>query len=465
MTRKDMTEDAGKVTQQLAAHVAGLDYDNIPPQTRETAKRFLLDGIGCLLAGTRGGPGAMAWRATSHLTTGFGPSTIMISGARASARDAAFVNGITLYSVGVNDIHKPSGAHPGGCVVPALLAVGEWQKSGGRDMLAAMIAGYDVMGRLGRAMIPSHRDRGFHPTGTFGTFASTAAVGRLFGLAPATMETAFGIAGSQAAGLKAFQTDGSLTMIFHAGRAAQNGVEAVMLAREGFTGPRTVFEDKHGFVAATADEYRMSAITQALGSEFEVDATTFRPFYGCTLTITASGCTAAIMKRNLQRRAEDVTAISVRCNPAVVEEVGNPDPQTLLAARLSLPFNVALVVINGDVLVGDVTEEDLRAPRLRRLMPLVEFKIDESMPRYGSDLTVHFRDGGSDRAEILSPKGDPDNPLDWDDIETKFLSLVAPLGNAVLAREIVKLVRNIEATDGTTLMKSVNALARAGAQP
>ncbi len=329
-----MTATPG-TTSRIADHIAGLQWQALPAGTKETTKRLLLDGIGCLLAGTRGIPGEIAARATGFLVGGAGHATILYNGARASARDAAFVNGITLYSVGVNDIHKGSGAHPGGCVIPAVLAVGEWLDVPGPDMFAGMVAGYDVMGRLGRAMIPSHRERGFHPTGTFGAFGATAAVARMMGLSRAPTCDALGIAGSQAAGLKGFQTDGSLTMIFHAGRSAQNGVEAALLAREGFSGPHSVFEDEQGFVRAASDVYRMEELGADLGSRFDVDETSFRPYYGCTLTITSSGASAAVMKARPGRRAEDVVSITVRCSRAAEEEVGNPDPRTLLSAEMS----------------------------------------------------------------------------------------------------------------------------------
>lgn len=153
-----------------------------------------------------------------------GPATNLVDLVRTSARDAAFVNGIALHSDGVNDIHRPSISHPGGCIVPLVLAMDEWQRSTGGDMLAAMAACYELMGRLGRSMHPTHWDRGFHPTGTFGTFGATAAACRLLGLSQRHAVCALGIAGSQAAGNPSFHTDGSLTMIFHAGRAAQNGV-------------------------------------------------------------------------------------------------------------------------------------------------------------------------------------------------------------------------------------------------
>src|SRR5690606_28784965 len=257
--------ESGNITERIAAHIAGQRYAAIPDASKETTKRLLLDGIGCLLAGIRGGPGKIAAEAVKSMQGNGGPSTIVISGERGTARDAAFINGMTLYSVGVNDIHKPSGSHPGGCIIPAMLAMAEWRRSRGTEMLASRVVAYDVMGRLGRATIPSHRERGFHPTGTFGAFGATAAAARIMELDARETAQALGIAGSQAAGLKAFQTDGSFTMIFHAARAAQNGVEAALLARAGLTGPRTVFEDKQGFVAATSDTYHLPAITANLG--------------------------------------------------------------------------------------------------------------------------------------------------------------------------------------------------------
>jgi 2-methylcitrate dehydratase PrpD len=453
-------------TEQLAAYVAASDARAIPARTRETAKRLLLDGIGCLLAGTQGSPGRMAARMMAHLNGGAGHSTIMIDGTRASARDAAFVNGITLYSVGVNDIHKASGSHPGGCIIPALLAVAEWLRVPGDEMLAAMIAGYDVMGRLGRATMPAHRARGFHPTGTYGAFASTAAVGRLLRLDPAALTSALGIAGSQAAGLVAFQADGSLTMVFHAGRAAQNGVEACLLAREGFTGPRAVLEDPHGgFVSSTAAEYRLEALTYALGGFFEVEDTTFRPFYGCTYTVAASSATHDIVQRQPHRVAEDVAQVTVRCHPTVQDEVGDDDPRTLLAARLSMQFNLALVLARGDVTVGDVGEDDLWDERVRRLFPLIVFQIDEQMPPWASAVTVRYADGTIERAEAYAPKGDPANPMSWEDTERKLYRLIESAGGARGLDRIVQAVRALEDTDGRVLAGLVDASARSMAVP
>ncbi|MHA2231073.1 MAG: MmgE/PrpD family protein, partial [Candidatus Hodarchaeales archaeon] len=302
------------VTRKLAKYLASLSYGDLPATTVEMAKRLLLDGLGCLIAGTLTTPGRIA-AATVRQLGGFPQATILIDNMKVSVRDAAFANGMCLYSVGLNDLHKPSGTHPGACVIPVLLAVGEWLNCTGDAFLAAMAAGYEAMGRIGRAISPGHRERGFHPTGTCGAFGATAAAGRLFGLDGDQMACAFGIAGSQAAGLYEFHHDGALTMIFHAARAAQNGVEAALLTQEGLTGPATVIEGSKGFALATANTFDTDVITRDLGKRFELDATSFRPYFGCSSTIAASGAMAEIMKRLGPIQAEEVENIMVHCHP------------------------------------------------------------------------------------------------------------------------------------------------------
>ncbi|OWT57559.1 MmgE/PrpD family protein [Candidimonas nitroreducens] len=448
-------------TRALSKYVTTLNLEMIPVATREAAKRLFLDGVGCLIAGIQGTPARMVANMVVALEGNRGTqSTIVISNERASARDAAFVNGVTLYSVGVNDIHKASCSHPGGCTIPTVLAVGEWLQSSGADMISAMIASYDVIGRLGRATMPSHRARGFHATGTYGTFGATAATGRLLGLDVETMASAFGIAGSQAAGLLSFQTDGALTMIFHAGRSAQNGVEACLLAREGLDGPKTVFEDPHGgFLSATSDDSDPSALTGRLGEFYEIDDTSFRPFYGCTYTVAASSATKAIVDRVPRYRVDGITGVAIRCHHVVMEEVNDPDPQTLLAARLSMQFNVGLVLVRGDVVVGDVTEKDLWNPLIRRLLPAITFQRDDSLSHWASGVTIRFNDGRIETCEVSHPKGDPANPMDWDATTHKFHRLLEPAVPQVQRDDIVRIVRNIEKENGASVMAAIRAAA------
>lgn len=437
------------MTRRLAAFVADLSYDDLPRATVEMSKRLLLDGIGCMLAGIDSAP-ARNVAAMVRSLGGEQQATILPGNTQGSVRDAAFVNAIALYSVGLNDVHSPSGAHPGACVIPTVLAVAEWMRLPGKDILTAMVAGYEVNGRVGRAIIPTHRERGFHPTGTCGTFGATAAAARLLGFDADKTANALGIAGSQAAGLYECHHDGTSTMIFHAGRAAQNGVEAALLVRAGMTGPATVLEGTKGFFRATSNAADPESAMRDLGQRYELDATSFRPYFGCSSTIAASGATANIMRR-AKINPDDIDEIVVRCHAIVAQDNAESNPRTLLAARLSLPFNVALVLTNGDVLASDLEARELDNPKIQALLPKIKLIADQSLLRRAAHLEVRFKDGRCETEAIDVPRGSANNPLTWDDVVAKF----KPLVSASIAHDdqlkVIDAVANIETSDGAAL--------------
>lgn len=449
------------VTRRLAAFVADLKFEDLPRATVEMAKRLLLDGVGCMLAGIDGEP-ARNCAAMIRSLGGEHQASILPGNSQGSVRDAAFVNGISLYSVGLNDVHSPSGAHPGACVIPSMLAVGEWQRASGKDLLTAMVAGYEVNGRVGRAIIPTHRERGFHPTGTCGTFGATAAAVRLLGFDADRTANAFGIAGSQAAGLYECHHDGTSTMIFHAGRAAQNGVEAALLVRWGMTGPATVLEGTKGFFRATSNRHDAEVAMSDLGQRYEIDGTSFRPYFGCSSTIAASGATA-----NLLRRAKtdpgNFEEILVRCHPIVAQDNADADPRTLLAARLSLPFNVALVLTYGDVLTADLEARELDNPQIRALLPKIRLVADQGMARRGAHMEFRLKGGRREIESIEVPRGSARNPLTWDDIVAKFRPLT---GGAIGENDqlaVIDAVAGIEGMNGAEFAGVLRAaVARSG---
>jgi 2-methylcitrate dehydratase PrpD len=438
------------MTRDLAAFVADLSYNDIPRATVEMSKRLLLDGVGCMLAGVNAAPARNVAEMVRCLG-GERQATILPGHTQGSVRDAAFVNAIALYSVGLNDVHSPSGAHPGACVIPTVLAVGEWRRLPGKELLTAMVAGYEVNGRVGRAIIPTHRERGFHPTGTCGTFGATAAAARLLAFDAGKTANALGIAGSQAAGLYECHHDGTSTMIFHAGRAAQNGVEAALLVRAGMTGPATVLEGTKGFFRATANAYDPEAAMRDLRQRYELDGTSFRPYFGCSSTISASGAMANIMHR-AKVNPDDIDEIVVRCHPIVAQDNADTNPRTLLAARLSLPFNVALVLTYGDVLAADLEAQDLDNPKIRALLPKIKLIADQNMLRRATHLEVRFKDGHRETEVIDVPRGSAKNPLTWEDVVAKFKPLVSSSISHDDQLRVIEAVANIEMMDGAELV-------------
>ncbi len=453
MTHPD--ESVRPVTRELAAFASNVRFEKLPAATVDMARRLLLDGIGCLLVGGTGEHGTNATAVVRRM--GGSPQATLITDLKpASVRDAAFVNGICLYSVGLNDVHKPAGAHSGGCIIPAALAVGEWQRSSGADLLAAMTAGYEITGRIGRAVRPSHRERGFHPTGTCGTFGAAVTAGRLLGLAAQDMASAMGIAGSQAAGLYECHHDGTSTMIFHAGRAAQNGVEAALLTQAGFTGPATVIEGSKGFFCAMSDKFDSAAAMADFGGRFEIDCTSFRPYFGCNSTIAASGAAARIVQA-MKFEPEQVASIKAYCHPVVAQDNCDNDPHTQLAARLSLPFNVALVMVNRDVLSTDLDGKTVADPRIRGMLPKISLIADANMPRYGCRLVVRTLDGSEVQEAIAEPRGSDQQPLLWNDVVEKFSRLVGALGHAKDRQRVVDAVAKIETIDVPELVENLRA--------
>lgn len=444
-------------TQTLAQFCSRLTYDAIPRSAVDMARNLLLDGLACLVVGTRGGPGKSA-AATVKRLGGHPQCTIFTGDFRGSVRDAAFANSIALYSVGLNDIHKPSTSHPGGCIVMPVLAVGEWLERDGKDVLSAIVAGYEVNGRLGTATAPSHRERGFHTTGTIGTFGATAAVGRMMGADPAGLASAFGIAGSQAAGLYEFHHDGTLTMIFHAGRAGQNGVEANLLVQDGLSGPATVMEGSKGFCRATSDRFDESVLTRDLGEKFLIEETSFRLYYGCSSTLAASGATEEIM-RDLSENA-CIEEIAVRCHPVVFRDNNEVNPTTLLGARLSMQYNIALILHRGSVLRGDLGEKDLWNPDIRRHLPRVNVIADESMPRFGAVVRARLGDGRIEEKAIMAPVGDAASPPGFSDIAEKFRRMAGPTGGSAAVETVVRLVENLEENTCRDLIAAISDVCR-----
>lgn len=438
-------------TRTLARFAAEMRFDDLPGASVERAKCHLLDGLGCLLAGTQAGPGRSAAAMVAEFGKASPQATIFTGNTQGAVRDAAFVNAMTLYSVGLNDIHKASVSHPGGCIIPVVLAMGEWQRLPGSEWIVSMLAGYEVMGRVGRSIMPSHRTRGFHPTGTFGTFGAAAAAARLLQFDPAQTANTLGIAGSQAAGLFEFHRDGALTMVFHAARAAQNGVEAALLTKAGLTGPHTVLEGARGFCRAASDVFDEAALTRELGRQFEIEATSFRPYYGCSSTIAGSGATAALVGELSIRSPDEVAAVHVHCHPVVARDNHEANPLTLLAARLSMPFNVSLVLARGDVVTADLTEADLQDARIRSSLNKVILVEDAAMPRFGCRVAIRLHDGRSAEQSMLTPGGDATNPLTWNDVVNKFQRLTASVIRPQGAGPVIAAVHELEQTDGAVL--------------
>jgi len=239
--RASVTETAGP-TQQLADFISGVSRAGVPASVRAVLQDAVVDAVGCGLFGlTTEACGIVQAYAAEQ--GGPPEATLWASGGcKVSAANAALATGTAIHGFDFDDHHR-SKIHPGAAVLPVALALGEQHNINGTTFLAALAAGYETMARVSLAANPNAaRMRGWHLTGTTGTFGAAAAASVILGFDPATTASALGLAGTQSAGLWAFNADGAMSKRLHPGRAAQSGVMAAALAGRGFQGPRFILE-------------------------------------------------------------------------------------------------------------------------------------------------------------------------------------------------------------------------------
>lgn len=273
--------DSVQFSKMLAKYVTELKYEDLSNEVVEKAKMHLLDTMGNML-----GAFCMPWSKMVidivRKTGGVPQSKVFGVEEMYPIMMAALANGTIAHGIDADDSGaRPSWAHPGSCIIPAAYAAAEAERATGKELITAIVSGYELNCRIDSAVYPGLRNRGFHATGVVGTFGAAAAAGKLIGLGEDQMVNALGLAGIQAAGLEEWLTSGDMSKRLHAGKAAMNGVLAALLASEGYTGPVTVFEGKYGLLSTHADGYDLNRLTERLGEEYKILGCKFKPYACC----------------------------------------------------------------------------------------------------------------------------------------------------------------------------------------
>src|SRR5712692_1261307 len=268
------------VARRYARFVLGRALHDLPATVVDQATLLALDTLGSCLASSRQDFGQAV--SVAALRLGGPPeSTLIGSKAKVGAASAVLANATLAHGLDFDDTREDAIVHTGSVAVTTALAVGEALGASGRAVLEALIAGVEVMCRVGLAVPGRFHARHYHPTSLTGSFAAAAAAGKLYGLTEDQLVNAFGICGSQAGGIIEYLADGSGTKRLHPGWAAHSGVAATLLARSGFTGPETVFEGAHGFYQAFAggfEDARLEVLVESLGRAWELSQLTLKPY-------------------------------------------------------------------------------------------------------------------------------------------------------------------------------------------
>ena len=450
---------------RLARFVVTLEPKDVPLRVAEQAGLLTLDTLGCCLAAVRYDFGRAA-RATAERLGGSPESTIVGGPVRVGAANAVLANATLAHGLDFDDTREDAIVHTGCVAVTTSLAVGEAASVSGRAALTAVVAAVEVMCRVGLAVPGKFHARHYHPTALAGTFAGAAAAGKLYGLTEDELVRAFGICGSQAAGIIEYLADGSWTKRLHPGWAAHAGVVAALLAQSGFTGPETVFEGEHGFYRAFAGEFeaaRLEELLASLGREWEIEQLTFKPYPCGSIAQPYMDCALRLRERH-RVRAEDIVEIRCRTAAGPVPRLWEPlaskhAPQNGYAAKFSLPYLLAVILTRGRASLAEFEDDVVRAPEVLALASRVGYELDPTIdyPRqFVGHLRVRLKDGRVLEEWQDHPRGGPDSPMGRDEIEAKFRGNASLVMSDERATRVIRSVRVLDVEPNLdTLMQSL----------
>jgi 2-methylcitrate dehydratase PrpD len=420
---------------RLARFVAGLTLDAVPAPVTARAGLLALDALGNALAAV-GEPFGRAVLDVAERLGGPAESALIGRRARVAAANAVLANATLAHGLDFDDTREDAIVHTSCVAVPTALALGEAAGASGRAVLEALVAAVEVMCRVGLAVPGALHARHFHPTAVAASFAAAAAAGKLRRLTEDELVHAFGICGSQAGGIIEYLADGSWTKRLHPGWGAHAGVVATHLAQSGFTGPATVLEGPHGLYQAFAgghDPGRLGALLDTLGMRWELAELTLKP-YPCG-SIAQPYMDAALRLRERDGVRHDAIArIRCRTAPGPVPRLWEPladkhAPPNGYAAKFSLPYLVAVILVKGRAGLAEFTDAAVRDHDVLRVAGRVTYELDGTIdyPRqFVGDVEVVLADGRVLRERQDRPRGGPDAPLTQAEVEAKFR------GNATL---------------------------------
>ncbi len=429
----------------MAVHFSSQNFQELPKDRVEQAKTLIRDYLGVALGGSCTDSGKIASRFV--LENGESGQSTLIGGAgeKGVADKVALANAIASHSIELDDVDYLALFHFSPPVVSAALAVAEEQGSSGEDFLAAVVAGCEVMSRVSHAANFSLRDRGYHTTPTCGVFGATVAAGKLMGLNSDQMTSALGLAGAQASGLMEMYGP-SMQKRFNPGPAARNGVTAAAMARLGFTGAATIFDGERGFLSAFTDTHDLAALTSDLGPEYQNEFE-FKP-YSCARPIHNAIDCALDVRGQLTHILSDVRAIKMRRHPKWAHYHQNARPKTYHEAQVSLPYSVAVALIEGAALFPQYSNDKLSDPEILRLAGMVEFVVDDSLPRGVSCLMeLTTQDGTMYDSQVDYPKGSLQNPMSRDEMNSKIHMLGDPVIGVAGVNKLIAEVDGLEKAD------------------
>ncbi|MBY6678864.1 MmgE/PrpD family protein [Rhodococcus sp. BP-332] len=459
-----MTAAAQTITEHLAAQWADTTYDDLPRDVVDAVKDHILDTLAVALVGASTPEVTAVIDASVSFSSSPTGSVVWGTGHRFTPAHAALVNGTSAHA---RDFDDGGGAgHAGSTVLPAALAVGEHAGSTGRQVITAVVAGYDVGYRALQSLggFAAHTDRGWHTSGTMGSLGAAAAAASLLGADRGAYADALGIAGSFTGGVWAFIDDGALTKRIHPGKAGETGVDAAVLAVGGITGPRRIFEAEWGglhSVLADGIGHPERALRD-LGVDYNVATSYLKPYACCR----GSHSAVDAVRRLIAERGlgpENVRSVTITAGTTAVNMLSVSPIENVFDAQFSLPYAVALALCGRDLGLADYDPPRHGEARIADLLTAISMEVDDSIEiEDGPRLSFVLTDGETITVDAGNPtdaRGSAVRPLSHDEVVAKATSVLRPLGGDIASR-LVSAVENLDDAPDLTELLAVLAAER-----
>lgn len=411
---------------ELARFVTETGFSDLPDSLVERAKRHILDTFGATLAGSNS-PIALAVQQTVAAEGCAPVASVWGSQLATSPRNAAWLNGIAAHMYELDDTGGCD--HSGAVVLPAVMAVLPLCPSvvSGEALIVAVVLGYEIGRRVLEACggYAPHNESGWHSTSTCGVFGAAAAVASLLKLNHNQTVQTLGMAASFSGGLWGFIHDGSQSKKLHAGRAAEGGVLAAMLAQQGLTGASQTFEDLWGGFLKTlaASSRQPQALTAELGQVWKLNRCSIKPYASCRGTHAAVDAIGLLMAENNCKR-QDISRLHVFLNPFLLEMCGNSDLESLAAAQMSLPYAMAAQVLYGHAGLDAYDSEKRFSAEMAAMLDCISLHVDP-LQSSNEEPRVELETHAGERwhKQVTIPLGSPQNPLSDEALLLKFRQL------------------------------------------
>jgi hypothetical protein len=434
------------ISGQMAQYVAHLHFEDLPTDVRTLAHWVLLDTLGCALAGAGTDEVLQIRQAIFQANGSAGDTIVWGSEEKAPLPLAALMNGAAVHAREMDDFGGC--AHSGSVVIPAALGVGARLGSSGKQLLTAIVAGYDIARRVmdGGGGYQSFKKRGWHSTSTCGGFGAAAAAGHLMGLDAQRLQWALGYAGSNAGGTWAYIPEGAMSKRVHPGFAAHTGIISAYLAANNVTAPASIFEAPWGGYYATyvPDSDSSNEAVRDLGQDFRIRLVGFKPYAACR-GIHSSIDVILGLREKYQLQAKEVTKIVVRGSRTHLKQLAKQKVTTLLDAQMSLPYSIAVALISGGAMLDQYTAEALKREAVHALAAQVELKHEASVAD-GEEpyIDVYLKDGRVLSDRVLVALGGRQNPLTETQLRAKFRTAASASLNEAQINRLEDCVFSIE---------------------